>query len=109
MLTRMAKFGRIACCGAISAYNTPTDKRSGLKNWFEVISMRLRCQGFIVLDYMDKYPQAREVFTKALEDGKLHIEEGEQIVKAGFDEVPKTWMKLFSGENTGKLVTAIQS
>lgn len=70
--------------------------------------MRLDCKGFIVLDYMDKFPEAREAFTKALGDGKLKIEEGEQIVQAGFDEVPKTWLQLFSGGNTGKLVTAIQ-
>lgn len=106
MLSRMAKFGRVSCCGAISAYNTADNY--GIKNWFEVISMRLDCKGFIVLDYMDKYPAAREIFTKALEDGKLKIDKGEQVVKVGFEDVPKTWMTLFSGGNTGKLVTAIQ-
>ncbi len=57
---------------------------------------------------MDKYGDAREVFTKALKDGKLKIDEGEHVVKGGFEDIPKTWMKLFSGENTGKLVTAIE-
>ena len=107
-LTRMAKFGRIACCGAISNYNASGDALTGIKNWFEMIVMRLNAKGFIVLDYMDKYPQAREIFTKALADGKLKIEEGEHMVKAGFEDVPKTWMQLFSGGNTGKLITAIQ-
>ena len=81
MLTRMAKFGRISCCGAISSYNASKDGMHGLKNWFEVVSMRLMCKGFIALDYMDKFPEAREIFTKALADGKLQIEEGEQVVK----------------------------
>jgi len=108
MLTRMAKFGRVSCCGAISNYNNSASNLTGVKNWFEIISMRLKCQGFIVLDYMDKYGDAREVFTKALKDGKLKIDEGEHVVKGGFEDIPKTWMKLFSGENTGKLVTAIE-
>ncbi|KAK3690801.1 quinone oxidoreductase [Vermiconidia calcicola] len=108
MLNRMAKYGRISCCGAISNYNNSGDATYGIKNWFEIIIMRLQCKGFIVLDYMDKYPEAREVFRKALEDGKLKIDEGEQIVKGGFEDVPKTWLQLFSGGNTGKLVTAIQ-
>ena len=108
MLRHMARYGRIICCGAISTYNSSNDQLSGIKNWFEVISMRLKCQGFIVIDYMDKSSQAIEVFQKALADGKLEIEEGEHIVKASFEEIPKTWMTLFSGGNTGKLVTAIQ-
>ena len=108
MLTRMAKFGRVACCGAISSYNTDPDKISGLKNWFEVISMRIKLQGFIVIDYLSKAQDAIKIFTKALEEQKLQIEEGEHVVKANFEDVPKTWLKLFSGENTGKLVTAIQ-
>jgi len=54
---------------------------------------------------MDKYPQAREIMGKALSEGKLKIEGGEQLVKTKFEEIPKTWMLLFSGGNTGKLVT----
>jgi NADPH-dependent curcumin reductase CurA len=50
MLTRMAKFGRVSCCGAISNYNSSGDTMVGVKNWFEVITMRLMCKGFIVLD-----------------------------------------------------------
>jgi NADPH-dependent curcumin reductase CurA len=57
---------------------------------------------------MDKFPEAREIFRKALQDGKLKIDEGEHIVEGGFEDVPKTWMQLFDGGNTGKLVTAIQ-
>ena len=108
MFTKMARYGRIAACGAISNYNNSPERTTGLKNWFEVISMRLEVQGFIVLDYMSKVPQALEVLNKALSEGKLKIEEGEYIVKAGFEDVPKTWMQLFSGSNTGKLVTALQ-
>ena len=49
MLTRMAKFGRVAACGAISNYNHTPDRMTGIKNWFEVISMCLEIRGFIVL------------------------------------------------------------
>ena len=126
MLTRMAKFGRVSCCGAISNYNSSGDKMAGVKNWFEIIIMRLMCKGFIVIDCectsidyvgerlliqrsdLDKYADYREVCLKALKEGNMKIDEGEQVVKASFEEVPKTWMTLFSGGNQGKLVTAIQ-
>ncbi|KAK5127071.1 hypothetical protein LTR85_008430 [Meristemomyces frigidus] len=108
MFARMAKHGRIAACGAISNYNNSPERTTGLKNWFEIITMRIEARGFIVLDFIPKFPEALEVFKKALSEGKLKIEEGEHIVKGGFEDVPKTWMQLFSGSNTGKLITALE-
>lgn len=108
MLTRMQRFGRIAACGAISNYNNSPDKTLGIKNWFEVISMRINIKGFIVLDHMTKMGEALDRLKKILAEGKLQVEGGEQVVKAGFEDIPKTWMMLFSGSNTGKLVTALQ-
>ena len=109
MFTRMAKYGRIAACGAISNYNTSSSKLDGLKNWFEVISMRIQIRGFIVTDYLSKRAEVLDIFRKAIEEGKLDIgAQSEQVVSAKFEEIPKVWMKLFEGTNTGKLVTALQ-
>jgi NADPH-dependent curcumin reductase CurA len=108
LLTRMAKNGRIAACGAISNYNSSGDAITGLKNWFEVITMRIEIKGFIVLDFADKFAQDLETFKKGIAEGKLVIgNEGEHIVESSFDEIPKTWMGLFSGANQGKLLTKI--
>ena len=49
MLARMAKFGRIACCGAIASYNTSGDRTFGIKNWFKIIIMRVKAQGFVCI------------------------------------------------------------
>ena len=108
MFTRMSKYGRIIACGAISSYNTSSERTAGLKNWFEVVIMRLKCQGFIVTDYADKFPQTVEVLKKALEDGKLDIDQGETVVQTKFEDIPKTWMKLFEGSNQGKLITYLE-
>lgn len=108
MLPRMAQEGRIIACGAISAYNTSAERTTGLKNWFEIIIMRLRAQGFIVLDYADQFSRAIELFNKSVKEGKLIIDENsETVVKTPFEDVPKTWMKLFEGSNQGKLVTQL--
>ncbi|KAF2724962.1 NAD(P)-binding protein [Polychaeton citri CBS 116435] len=108
MLTRMACYGRIAACGAISEYNNSTDRLTGIKNWFEIISMRISIQGFIIFDYVDKYQDALGVFRNGVKEGKIKVEGSESVIKVGFEGVPKTWMKLFEGGNTGKLVTAIE-
>jgi NADPH-dependent curcumin reductase CurA len=108
MLTRLTTYGRIAACGAIGDYNK--GEKSGLKNWFEVIMQRLQIRGFIVMDHIkgNKAAEMVGVLVNALKEGKIKIgEENETVVETKFEDVPKTWTKLFVGANKGKLVTHI--
>lgn len=106
MLTRMARFGRVAACGAIAAYNDPNSP--GLKNWYEVISMRIVIKGFIILDYLPRMGEGLKALLEAYEKGNLKIDEqNEHVVSAGFEEIPNVWWKLFEGENKGKLLTKL--
>ena len=106
VLTRMKRHGRVAACGAVSQYNQ--SEKDGLKNWFEVISNRLEIRGFIVLDFVaqGKAPAAIGELVQAFKDGKIKLgDENETVVDTKFEDTPKTWMRLFEGKNTGKLVT----
>jgi NADPH-dependent curcumin reductase CurA len=109
MLARMKRHGRIAACGAIATYNSMGD--SGVKNWFEIISNRIQVKGFIVIDAFES-GKAMPYIQKLIEgvkEGKLKIgPDTETVVKTKFEDVPKTWMMLFEGANTGKLVTELQ-
>ncbi|QDS69955.1 hypothetical protein FKW77_002544 [Venturia effusa] len=110
MLTRLKVNGRVAACGAIADYNSPQDARSGLKNWFEVITQRLQIKGFIVLDHIKDGRAAKIVgeLGQAAKEGKIRVgEDSELVVDTEFEHVPKTWMLLFEGANKGKLVTKI--
>lgn len=108
VLARMALNGRVAVSGAISNYNAGEGEGGvRLKNWFEIISMRLQIRGFIVLDHPERMEEAQKAFHKALDEGKLDITEGEHVVEAKFEDVPATWLKLFEGANTGKLITKL--
>lgn len=109
MLTRMKQGGRIAACGAITDYNR-TEKQTSLKNWFEVFSNRIEINGFIAKDFWaeGKGPQAVKEKVTAAKEGKIKVgEENETVVDTKFEDVPKTWMSLFEGANTGKLVTKL--
>jgi NADPH-dependent curcumin reductase CurA len=108
MLTRLTTYGRIAACGAIGDYNK--GEKSGLKNWFEVIMQRLQIRGFIVMDHIkgSKGAEMVSVLGEAAKNGKIKIgKENETVVDTKFEDVPKTWTKLFVGANQGKLVTHI--
>lgn len=108
MINRMSKNGRIAACGAITGYNSK--KPCVLKNYFQIISMRLQIRGFIVLDYpMEEAMEAQTLLSKAIADSRLQVDSNnETVVPTDFKNVPATWLRLFSGANVGKLVTALK-
>ena len=106
MLTRMKRHGRVAACGAITQYNK--SQQDGIKNWFQVISNRIEIRGFIVFDYMNRAHEAIATLVKAFQEGKIKLgDENETIVNTKFEDVPRTWLRLFEGRNTGKLLTKV--
>ncbi|KAG6813926.1 hypothetical protein H0H92_005775 [Tricholoma furcatifolium] len=103
VLTRLNKGARIALCGAISQYNAAKPK--GLSNYLTLISQRAKIQGFIVLDYIPRFPEAIQELSAGLIDGS--IKRKFHIVEGGIEQAPKSLPLLFNGGNTGKLVIKI--
>jgi NADPH-dependent curcumin reductase CurA len=76
-----------------------------------VVMMRLSIRGFIVTDFIEqgKAQAAVKMFVDSVKEGKLKIgDEQETVVDTKFEDIPKTWLKLFEGSNQGKLVTKLQ-
>ena len=71
--------------------------------------MRLQLRGMIVHDYPPaKALEAQNLLRQAIEDGTLNVsDDNETVIPTAFENVPKTWMNLFEGSNTGKLVTKL--
>lgn len=110
MLTRVKRFGRIAACGAVATYNSMGSEASGIKNWFEIIVNRIEVRGFIVTDAVEsgKAGGWMAELVKGVKEGKIRVgEDTETVVKTRFEDVPRTWVMLFEGGNTGKLVTQL--
>ena len=61
-------------------------------------------EGFIVPDFIDEFPQAREQLQKWAEDGKI---KSTCTVVDGLENAPEALTKLFTGENTGKLLVRV--
>jgi hypothetical protein len=83
-------------CTPSSCVGYNSDDVVDLRNIFEVISMRITMQGFIVSDFPENFPKAAEAIKKAIEEGKYITDGGEHKVPSSFEEVPKTWQLLFS-------------
>ena len=71
----------------------------GLKNYLSLIINRGTAQGFIILDYLDRALEGILCLTKWIEDGAITQEIDMQ---EGFDNIPQTLTRIFTGENLGK-------
>ncbi len=103
VLTRITRGARIIICGAISQYNN-TDAVQGPKNYLSLLVNRALMQGIVVFDYADRYPVAIAELAGYLKDGRMKSRED---VVQGIEQFPEALLKLFSGENFGKLVLQV--
>lgn len=100
VLTRIRRNARIIICGAISQYNNTTPVR-GPANYLSLLVNRARMQGMVVFDYTDRFPSAVAELSGHLKAGRMTSRED---VATGLDNFPEVLLKLFNGENFGKLV-----
>ncbi|MDP3822798.1 MAG: NADP-dependent oxidoreductase [Burkholderiales bacterium] len=103
VLARLAMKARIIICGAISQYNNTTPVQ-GPKNYLSLLVHRARMEGIVVFDNVARFPQAVAELAGYLKDGRMKSKED---VVAGIDTFPETLLKLFNGENFGKLVLEV--
>jgi NADPH-dependent curcumin reductase CurA len=100
---RMALRGRIAVCGMISGYND-ANPTPGPANLFEMVTRRIRMEGFLVMDFAPLFEEARRDLADWLGAGEI---KSYVDVQEGFENIPKTFMRIFTGENIGKQVLKI--
>ena len=96
--------GRISTCGLISQYNA-TGEVPGPKNYPMILMRRLKVQGFIILDYVDRYPEAILALSQWLAEGKIKVR---QDVTDGLENALETVKKLYTGANNGKLMIRVK-
>lgn len=101
VLARINRKARIVICGAIAQYNA-TGAMQGPKNYMSLLVNRARMEGMVVFDYAERYPQAIAELAGYLKDGRMKSRE--DVVRGGVRAFPSTLLKLFAGENFGKLV-----
>jgi len=103
VLSRLAPKARVIICGAISQYNNK-EAVKGPANYLSLLVNRARMEGFVVMDYAARFAAAGQEMAGWLATGQLKSKE--DIVE-GLETFPETLMKLFKGENFGKLVLKV--
>ncbi|MFM8355634.1 MAG: zinc-binding dehydrogenase, partial [Gammaproteobacteria bacterium] len=102
-LNHINMHARVVLCGGISGYNA-TAPQPGPTNLMNLVIMRARMEGFIVIDYMNRAGAAVGDLLQWIQSGELVHQED---VQEGFENIPDTLNRLFTGRNTGKQLLKI--
>jgi NADPH-dependent curcumin reductase CurA len=103
VMTRLARGARIVICGGISQYNATQPR--GPSNYLALIAARGSMTGMLVFDWADRYAEATREMAGWMQEGKLSSRE--YIVHGGVRAFPEALLKLFAGENIGKLILSV--
>lgn len=103
VLLRLARGARVVVCGAISQYNSV--KPQGPANYLSLLVNRATMTGMVVFDYADRYAEGIARMATWRKEGSL--KSLEDVVSGDVAAFPDTLMRLFRGENQGKLVLKI--
>ena len=103
-LTLINMKARIVICGAISQYNA-IQKPAGPSNYMSLLVNRARMEGIVVFDNAANYGKAIKEMAGWVAQGKLNARV--DVAEGGIKAFQDTFMKLFKGENTGKLVLKV--
>ena len=103
-LGQLAMKARVVLCGGISSGYDEGPVPPGPKNIMNLVIMRARMEGFIIIDYMHRFPEGAQVMGAWMAEGKLKSRE--QIVQ-GLERAPEALAMLFTGGNMGKLLVQV--
>jgi NADPH-dependent curcumin reductase CurA len=96
-------FGRFALCGMISQYND-TGEGTGIHGLTSAVGKQLRLEGFIVSSHFDMMPAFVKELSGWVAEGKIKWRE---TVEEGIEHAPDAFLKLFKGENLGKMLVKL--
>jgi NADPH-dependent curcumin reductase CurA len=97
-LAQIAERARVVLCGGISGYNE-REPRPGPRNLMNLVVRRARMEGFIVIDYAARFGEATAKLSQWVAEGRIA---NRVDVQKGFENAPRTFQRLFRGENFGK-------
>ena len=103
-LFRMATFGRIVCCGAVSAYDTanPDPSPRGIPGL--LVNNQVRMQGFLVFSYASRYDEARAQMLEWIEAGALVPR---HITYEGLGAAGGAFVDLLGGRTVGTTIVRL--
>jgi hypothetical protein len=104
VLARLARGARVVISGSISQYNA-TEAPRGPANYMQLLVARASMTGFVIFDYAARYGEGLAQLAQWLRGGELRSHE--DVAHGDIEQFPDVLLRLFRGENKGKLVLAL--
>lgn len=102
-LMNLADEARILICGLISEYNNAGPK-TGARNIWQILVHRATMSGFLISGYVPRFAEGSAQMAAWAAEGKLRFDED---IQHGLENAHAAFMRLFSGQNSGKLILQI--
>lgn len=99
------KGARIIICGQISLYNLEQPDVGPRPQPYLLVNRALM-QGFIITDYAPRFAEGVTQLGQWLREGKMKYVEN---IVDGFENTPRAFLGLFSGENLGKQLVRVEA
>jgi NADPH-dependent curcumin reductase CurA len=97
-LNHLALRANVVLCGGIASYNA-TEPVPGPSNLMNLVVQRAHMKGFIIIDYFDRMQEAVTDLVGWVMNGDIAYAVD---VQEGFENIPDTLNRLFTGKNLGK-------
>jgi NADPH-dependent curcumin reductase CurA len=95
--------GRVVLCGLISEYDAASPPPR-MHNLFKLVLRSARMEGFLLPEFKDEFAAATAELADWVRAGKIIFDED---VVDRLEDAPAAFLKLFSGQNKGKLMVKL--
>jgi NADPH-dependent curcumin reductase CurA len=97
------RFARISICGQISQYNLQKPEMGRRLLW-DLLVKQARAEGFLVPQFIDRWPDGINQMAAWLAEGKLKYHED---IEQGIENAPRAFIGMLNGKNLGKQLVKI--
>ncbi|HTO81743.1 MAG TPA: NADP-dependent oxidoreductase [Methylomirabilota bacterium] len=102
VLPRLNNFARIPLCGLIAQYNAT--EPHPIPDARPFLSKRIKLQGFICSDTMERWPDALDQLGRWVAEGRIKYRE---TIADGLENAPRAFIGMLKGENFGKQLVKV--
>ena len=95
---------RISICGQISQYNLEKPEMGPRLILTMLLVKQAKAEGFLVFQFIDKYPQGLMQMAEWIKQGKLKYKED---IEHGIENTPRAFIAMLKGRNVGKQLVKV--